>query len=380
MTAPVVEVRAGLVGVVADVTEVSAVVSETNSLTYRGYAVQDLAAHASFEEVAYLLLYGELPNAAALHTFTASERALRPIPESVVEALRGVPAGAHPMDALRSGVSLLGTFDEAASVPGSTPTPDQALALLARIPTIIAAHYRLSAGQQPIEPSADLSIAANFMQMCFGTLPSDEVVLAFDVSLILYAEHGFNASTFTARVVTSTTSDIFSAVTAAIGALKGPLHGGANEAVMEMLDEIGTADAARPWLEKALADKRKIMGFGHRVYRNGDSRVPTMKRHLDQMAARTGDEGAALLCVYETLEQAMFEAKDIRPNVDYPSGAMYHLMGFPTNLFTPIFAMARLPGWSAHVFEQWQSNKLIRPLAKYEGPAERPVVPLADRG
>ncbi len=220
-------------------------------------------------------------------------------------------------------------------------------------------------------PRDDLGYSANFLHMTFGEVPDLVVVSAFDVSMTLYAEHSFNASTFTARVVTSTLSDIYSAVVAAIGALKGPLHGGANEAVMHIFDEIGTADKAEGWLDDALAEKRKIMGFGHRVYKNGDSRVPTMKAALDTLVEEYGAQDLAAL--YDALETAMVSTKDIKPNLDYPSGPAYHLIGFDTELFTPLFVASRVTGWTAHVIEQLEANALIRPLSEYVGPDERHV-------
>jgi citrate synthase len=222
-----------------------------------------------------------------------------------------------------------------------------------------------------VEPDASLGYSANFLRMTFGEVPSDVVVKAFDVSMILYAEHSFNASTFTARVVTSTLSDLYSAVVAGIGALKGPLHGGANEAVMHIFDEIGSADAAEGWLEDALANKKKIMGFGHRVYKNGDSRVPTMKASLDTLIEEY--DRPDLLALYDALNDAMQSRKAIQPNLDYPSGPAYHLMGFDTELFTPLFVASRITGWTAHIREQLASNALIRPLSEYNGPDERHV-------
>jgi citrate synthase len=236
---------------------------------------------------------------------------------------------------------------------------------------VVALDQRRRRGLDAVPPRDDLGFAANFLYMTFGDLPEPAIVKAFETSLILYAEHSFNASTFTARVVTSTLSDLYSAVTGAIGALKGPLHGGANEAVMDMMTEIGIPDNAEPWLEEALASKRKIMGFGHRVYKNGDSRVPTMRAALGEIAALR--DGQTLLDIYEILAKAMYDAKGLHPNLDYPAGPAYHLIGFDTPAFTPIFVAARLPGWTAHVAEQHAANSLIRPLAAYSGPAERPV-------
>lgn len=245
------------------------------------------------------------------------------------------------------------------------------LDLLARIPAVVALDQRRRRGLGPIAPDPALGFAENFFHMCFGEIPEPEVVRCFEISLVLYAEHSFNASTFTARVVTSTLSDLYSAVTAAIGALKGPLHGGANEAVMHMLTEVDDPARAAAWLDDALVSQRKIMGFGHRVYKRGDSRVPTMEAALRDLAARRGAD--RLMDLYDALRDAMIERKGIHPNLDYPTGPAYHLMGFDIPTFTPIFVMSRITGWTAHIIEQLAANSLIRPLSEYRGPRERPV-------
>jgi citrate synthase len=273
------------------------------------------------------------------------------------------------MDTLRTAVSLLGAADPDEDDNAPAACHAKALRLFAALPAVVALDQRRRHGLGMVPPRDDLGFAANFLHMTFGEVPEPGIVSAFETSLILYAEHSFNASTFTARVVTSTLSDVYSAVTAAIGALKGPLHGGANEAVMDMMTEISIPDNAGPWLEQALAGKRTIMGFGHRVYKNGDSRVPTMRAALGDIAALR--DGQHLLDIYETLAAAMYEAKGLHPNLDYPAGPAYHLIGFDTPTFTPIFVAARLPGWTAHTTEQLAANSLIRPLAAYTGPAER---------
>jgi 2-methylcitrate synthase len=363
------EIRRGLAGVYADTTAISMVNPETNSLTYRGYPVQELCRRCSFEEVAYLLWHGELPTRDQLYTQNRAERAQRALDPVTAAILASQPFTAHPMDTLRTAVSLLGAGDPAENDISPAAVKAKALRLFAVLPAVVAMDQRRRHGLGAVPPRDDLGFAANFLYMTFGKLPEPHIVAAFETSLILYAEHSFNASTFTARVVTSTLSDIYSAVTAAIGALKGPLHGGANEAVMAMLEEIGIPDNAKPWLEEALASKRKIMGFGHRVYKNGDSRVPAMRAALGTIAAyRSGEQ---LLEIYETLAAAMYEAKGLHPNLDYPAGPAYHLIGFDTPTFTPIFVAARLPGWTAHIAEQLAANSLIRPLAAYDGPAER---------
>jgi citrate synthase len=364
-----IEVRKGLAGVYADTTAISMVNPETNSLTYRGYPVQELARRCSFEEVAYLLWHGELPTPSQLSAQNRAERVQRALDPLVAAALMTLPVTAHPMDSLRTAVSLLGANDPAEGDNSPASVKAKSLRLFAALPTVVALDQRRRHGLGAIPPRDDLGFAANFLYMTFGKVPEPQVVAAFETSLILYAEHSFNASAFTARVVTSTLSDLYSAVVAAICALKGPLHGGANEAVMKMLNEIGIPDNVKPWLDETLARQRKIMGFGHRVYKNGDPRVPAMRAALGMIAALRG--GEHLIDLYETLAAAMYEAKGLHPNLDYPSGLAYHLIGFDTPTFTPVFVAARLPGWTAHIAEQLAGNSLIRPLAVYNGPDER---------
>ncbi|QBS45736.1 bifunctional 2-methylcitrate synthase/citrate synthase [Nocardia sp. CS682] len=366
------EIKKGLAGVVVDTTTISKVVPETNSLTYRGYAVQDLAAHCSFEEVAFLLWYGELPDAAQLALLCQRERAQRRVDRSILSLIEKMPTSCHPMDVVRTVVSFLGAEDaeeELGTVPAPRVLPAKALRLTAALPTIIAADMRRRRGLDPIAPHSHLGFAANFLNMCFGAVPDPRIVRAFEISLILYAEHSFNASTFAARVVTSTRSDMYSAITAAIGALKGPLHGGANEAVMHTMLAIGEPELAAQWLRAKLESKQKVMGFGHRVYKNGDSRVPTMRAALAEVAEVTG--GQRWLRMYTELERAMAEATGIKPNLDFPAGPAYYLMGFDIEMFTPIFVMSRITGWTAHIAEQAASNALIRPLSEYVGVPQR---------
>jgi len=365
------EIHKGLAGVVVDTTAISKVNPETNSLLYRGYPVQELAEKCTFEEVAYLLWHGELPDPQQLAEFETLERSLRHLDPVVKTVIDELPTTAHPMDVVRTAVSVIGARDADAAV--STPEDNlrKSVALFAQLPAIVAYDQRRRRGEHLVEARDDLGYSANFLHMTFGDVPDLVVVDAFDVSMILYAEHSFNASTFTARVITSTLADLYSAVTGAVGALKGALHGGANEAVMHVFDEIQTADRAEQWLETALAEKRKIMGFGHRVYKNGDSRVPTMKAALDTLVAEY--DRPELGNLYETLEAAMGERKNIKPNLDYPSGPAYHLMGFDTLTFTPLFVAARITGWTAHIMEQLESNALIRPLSEYVGPDERHI-------
>ncbi|MEE2060985.1 bifunctional 2-methylcitrate synthase/citrate synthase [Rhodococcus artemisiae] len=362
----------GLAGVVVDTTAISKVVPETNSLTYRGYAVQDLAAHCSFEQVAYLLWNGELPTDAELTLFMQRERAERRADRSLLGLVAKLPESCHPMDVVRTAISYLGAEDPAEADASPTANRAKSLRMMAVLPTIVAADHRRRRGLDPVAPHHSLGFAENFLNMCFGKVPDAEIVKAFEVSLILYAEHSFNASTFAARVVTSTMSDIYSAVTAAIGALKGPLHGGANEAVMHDMLEIGEPDRAEEWMRGKLARKEKVMGFGHRVYKHGDSRVPTMKEAFRDVAAHT--DGEKWVRMYDILEKTMGDATGIKPNLDFPTGPAYYLMGFDIEVFTPIFVMSRITGWTAHIIEQSESNALIRPLSEYTGVPQRSVV------
>jgi 2-methylcitrate synthase len=374
------DIKKGLAGVVVDYTSVSKVNPDTNSLLYRGYPVQELAARCSFEEVAYLLWNGELPSQEQLAEFTARERAGRALDPVVKQVIDALPETSHPMDVCRTAASVMGARHPLAEDSSREANMAKAIDLFAAMPAVVAYDQRRRHGQGVIEPRDDLGYSANFLWMAFGEEQVPEVVEAFNVSMILYAEHSFNASTFTARVITSTLSDLHSAVTGAIGALKGPLHGGANEAVMHTFDEIGirpqesledAAARAKAWMENALTQKKKVMGFGHRVYKHGDSRVPTMKAALDKMIAHYGRP--ELLGLYNGLEAAMDEAKAIKPNLDYPAGPTYHLMGFDTATFTPLFVASRITGWTAHIMEQLDANSLIRPLSEYVGPEERHV-------
>ncbi|MCU1552189.1 MAG: bifunctional 2-methylcitrate synthase/citrate synthase [Glaciihabitans sp.] len=367
------EIHRGLAGVVVDTTAISKVNPDTNSLLYRGYPVQELAARCSFEEVAYLLWHGELPTPEQLSEFQTLERSLRALDPVVKRVIDELPTTAHPMDVVRTAVSVIGANDPETADSAPEANLRKSIALFAQLPAIVAYDQRRRHDEDLIEPRDDLGYSANFLHMTFGEVPDLVVVNAFDVSMILYAEHSFNASTFTARVITSTLSDLYSAVVGAIGALKGALHGGANEAVMKAFDEIGGVDGVDPWLDVSLADKRVIMGFGHRVYKNGDSRVPTMKAALDSLVAEYDRPDIAAL--YDKLEASMLERKNIKPNLDYPSGPAYHLIGFDTLTFTPLFVASRVTGWTAHIIEQRASNSLIRPLSEYIGPDQRAVSP-----
>ena len=367
----------GLAGVVTDETSISKVMPEINSLVYRGYKVQDLAEVCSFEEVAYLMTHPDLPNSEQLADFAGKEKSYRDLSDDLLKVIKMFPKEAHPMDTLRTAVSFIGMEDPRIWDDSPKTNMDKFISLLAKIPTAIAAAYRHSKGLEFIAPNKELSISENFFHMCFGKVPAKEVVKAFDVSLILYAEHSFNASTFATRVITSTTSDMYSAVVGGIGALKGPLHGGANEQVMHMLKEVGEPSKAKEWMLEALEQKKKVMGFGHRVYRKGDSRVPTMKKYTEKMADFTGEK--KWLEIANILEETMVSKKGIHPNLDFPAGPAYYMMGFEIDMFTPIFVMSRITGWCAHIMEQQANNKIIRPLSEYIGETEKAVKPISER-
>lgn len=365
----------GLEGVIAGETAISTV---AEGLSYRGYPVTQLAEHATFDEVAYLLLHGELPTTRELANFQQRVAVARRLPEPLHDLLKALPRWTPPMDALRTAVSVLAHFDQDTPDSSRDACLRKAERLLAQIPVAVADHFRFSEGQAAIPARADLSSAANFLYMLRGVEPTPEATRALDVSMILYAEHEFNASTFTARVVTSTESDLHSAIVVAIGALKGRLHGGANEKVMEILEASGGPATAEAWLRAAMARKEKIMGFGHRVYKAGDVRAGILKEYARKAAAAAGslqwEETAAVF------ERILGEEKNLYPNLDWPAGRLYHALGLEIPLYTPIFVMARVAGWSAHVIEQQSHNRLIRPRGRYTGPAARVVRPLADRG
>ena len=374
------EVKYGLAGVLADDTAISKVMPEINSLTYRGYKVQDLATQCRFEEVAYLIWHGELPTASELSTFKAIEKKERGLSPDLMQVMGLFNKKDHPMDTLRTAVSFLGQEDPTTDDSSQGGLYEKSVRMFAKIPEIVAADFRLRNGKKPIPPTKDLEFSDNFFHMCFGEVPKPEVVKCFDISMTLYAEHSFNASTFTARTIASSTSDIYSAVTGAIGSLKGPLHGGANEAVMHMLTEVGSPDSARDWMLTALKEKRKIMGFGHRVYRSGDSRVPTMTDAYKKMVDVIGTEEAKKYWeISRILDETMVGEKGIYPNLDFPAGPAYYLMGFEIPMFTPIFVVSRITGWTAHVMEQLANNKLIRPLSNYNGVAQRDVPAIDNR-
>ena len=371
------DIKKGLLGIVVDETEVSKVMPEINSLTYRGYAAQDLCAKCKFEEVAYLILNGELPSEKQLKNFEKVERKERNLSKTLLESIKNFPKKSHPMDVARTAVSIMGLEDKETKDNSPEANLRKVMRIFAKTPVALAAFYRIRKGKKIIQPKKNLSFSENFFYMCFGKVPEKEIVKAFDVSLILYAEHSFNVSTFTARTITSSLSDIHGAITGAIASLKGPLHGGANEEVMHMMNKIKKPENALNWINNALDKKAVVMGFGHRVYKSGDSRVPTMREYFSKVAKVKKDKKFEK--IYDIVEKVMIERKNIHPNVDYPTGPTYHLMGFDTDFFTPIFVISRITGWSAHILEQHAANKLIRPLASYKGSSYRKVVPLIQR-
>jgi citrate synthase len=365
----------GLEGVIAGESAISTVVG---GLRYRGYPVAELAEKTSFDEVAHLLLHGELPTRSQLKEFQQRVAAARQLPSALRELLRALPKSASSMDVVRSGVSVLAHFDADAQDSSRAANLRKSERLLGQVPVLVAEYYRQGKGLPIMTPRAELDLAANFLYMLRGKEAAPWEVKAFDVSLILYAEHEFNASTFTARVVCSTESDLHSSVVAAIGALKGRLHGGANEKVMDMLLLTGGPATAEKWIRDALARKEKVMGFGHRVYKTGDVRARILKDYARQAAEKVGQtqwEEAA-----EIIEKVLAEEKNLFPNLDWPAGRLYHAMGLEVPLYTPFFVASRITGWAAHVIEQTEHNRLIRPRSRYTGPDERHVVPLEKRG
>jgi 2-methylcitrate synthase len=371
------DIKKGLLGIVVDETEISKVMPEINSLTYRGYAAQDLCARCDFEEVAYLILNKELPNKKKLKEFKKELSKEITLSKNLINILKQIPKNSHPMDVARTAVSVMGLEDKETKDNSPKANLRKAIRILAKTPTALAAFYRLRKGKKIIAPKKNLNFSENFFHMCFGKVPNKEIIKAFDVSLILYAEHSFNVSTFTARTITSSLSDIHGAVTGAIASLKGPLHGGANEEVMHMMKKIKKPENALRWITKALKNKDVVMGFGHRVYKSGDSRVPTMREYFKRVAIIKKDK--TFEKIYDIVEKVMIKEKNIYPNVDYPTGPTYHLMGFDTDFFTPIFVISRITGWSAHIMEQHAANKLIRPLASYKGSKHRKVIQLNQR-
>ena len=366
---------AGLRGQVAGKTALSTVGKSGAGLTYRGYDVQDLAANCQFEEVAYLIFFGELPNAERLAAYKAKLKGLRSLPQALKEVLERIPASAHPMDVMRTGCSMLGNLETELSFAEQQDATDR---LLAVFPSMITYWYRFSHdGVRIDENTDDDSIGAHFLHLLNGEKPNALHEQVMNVSLILYAEHEFNASTFTARVCASTLSDLHSCVTAAIGSLRGPLHGGANEAAMDMIEKFTSPDHAEAEMMAMLARKDKIMGFGHAIYKDNDPRNAIIKQWSEKLAADVGD--TVLYPVSVRCEEVMWREKKLFCNADFFHASAYHFMGIPTKLFTPIFVMSRLTGWAALVMEQRADNRIIRPSAEYTGPELRAVTPIAER-
>ncbi len=367
--------RPGLEGVIAGETAISTI---AGGLRYRGYAIEDLAENACFEEVAFLVLQGELPNAGQLASFKKQLAADAPVDPTVIDILGKIPKSAPMMDCMRTSASLLGHWDPEPADNSHEANLRKACRLLAQLPVVLGARHRLRNGEQPVEPDPSLSLAGNILWLLNGKRPTARAEKAMDVSLVLYAEHEYNASTFTARVTCSTLSDLHSAITAAIGALKGPLHGGANERVMDVLAEVGSPENAEPWIRNALANKVRIMGFGHRVYKTGDPRAAYLKTLCGELAEETGHQDMEAMA--ETIERIVTGEKGLPPNLDWPSARLYHYLDLPIDLYTPLFVLSRVVGWSAHVIEQLDNNRLIRPRARYTGPELRKLVPLDERG
>ncbi|MFA0813080.1 bifunctional 2-methylcitrate synthase/citrate synthase [Microbulbifer epialgicus] len=367
---------AGLRGQVAGKTALSTVGKSGSGLTYRGYDIKDLAEHCQFEEVAYLIFYGELPTSGQLAEYKAKLKSMRGLPQALKEVLERIPSDAHPMDVMRTGCSMLGNLEGEESFAQQL---EKANRLLAAFPSIICYWYRFTHDNVRIETETDDdSIGGHFLHMLRGEKPNALHEQVMNVSLILYAEHEFNASTFTARVCASTLSDLFSCITGAIGTLRGPLHGGANEAAMEMIERFANPDEAEKELLGMLERKEKIMGFGHAIYRESDPRNVIIKAWSEKLAEDVGD--TVLYPVSVRCEEVMWREKKLFCNADFFHASAYHFMGIPTKLFTPIFVMSRVTGWAAHVFEQRADNRIIRPSAEYVGVEPRTVTPIAERG
>jgi 2-methylcitrate synthase/citrate synthase II len=362
----------GLEGVVAGITRISDIDSQAQSLMYRGYDIRELAEKSNFETVAYLLLYGELPSASAFESFMQELADHCQLPQPVIAMLNTVPATANPMDTLRAGVALLALLDPDAADSSRVANLRKATRLLAKMPALVTYGYQMPRKMPTVPvPAGVMTQAERFLTLLNCKTPDPLHVKIMDVSLITYAEHGFNASTFSSRVTVSTLSDLYAGVVSAIGTLKGPLHGGANEEAMHMLLEIGTPENAEAWVRDAITHKKKLMGFGHREYKHGDPRAPILTAWGKQLSDKLGDTKWANIA--HTVEQIVVKEKGIYPNVDYPTAYIYYLMGLPIEIYTPIFALARTAGWAAHIMEQLEGNRLIRPKAIYEGPKLRPL-------
>jgi len=367
----------GLEGVVAAQTRLSDVRGDIGQLVYCGYDINELAGKVTYEEVVHLLHHNHLPNRRELADYKAVLAEFRELPEGVVNIIREMPRTTPPMHAIRTGISALGCFDTTSDDDSQHAQRRKALRLIAQVPVITAYFHRLRQGKQPVHPDPTLGEAANFLYMITGEKPSKEAESTLDLCYVLHADHGMNASTFSARVTIATLSDMYSAITTAVGTLKGPLHGGANEGVIKMLQEIGSIDKVDAWIEDALANKRKIMGIGHRIYKVLDPRAPHLKRMAQILSAKLGD--AKWIQMSDRIAEIMLKSKGLNANVDFYSATVYYSLGIPTDLFTPIFAISRTSGWTAHVLEQLADNRLIRPQSIYTGPMGLKVVPLEQR-
>jgi len=370
-------VSKGLEGVVAAHSRLSDVRGDVGQLIYCGYDIDELAGKVSYEEVVYLLHHNHLPNSKELAELKTVLAGYRELPQGVIDLLVKLPVDCPPMHAIRTGVSALGCYDTVADDDTMDAQRRKALRLIAQIPVVTAYFHRARQGKPLVHPDASLGEAANFLYMVDGEKPSEEKVSTMDMCYVLHADHGMNASTFSARVTIATLSDMYSAITTAIGTLKGPLHGGANEGVIKMLQEIGSLEGVDAYVAESLAQKRKIMGIGHRVYKVLDPRAPHLKRMAQILSAKLGDP--KWIQMSERIASLMLEKKNLHANVDFYSATVYFSLGIPTDLFTPIFAIARTSGWTAHVLEQLADNRLIRPQSVYTGPVGLKVVPLAQR-
>ncbi len=376
------EIAKGLEGVVAAESRICKIDGQNGKLYYLGYSIEDLVKSCSFEEVTFLLLNGQLPNRAQLDEFSKSMRSQRSLPDPVVRMIREFPDRSHPMEMLQAAVLYLAGYRAEGNEAADPNDCRKAVHLIAQLPTVIAVWQRAREGKKPIEPRSDLSHGANFLYMLSGDEPGEVIGRVMDGCLVLHAEHSFNASTFTGRVVASTLSTCYSSISAAIGALYGSLHGGANERVMEMADKIVEPEKAAEWVNRALDKKEKIMGMGHRVYRAKDPRAIIIEEYLEELTETTGDAGYFKLLkeVERTFRERMEEkGKPIYPNVDFFSGAVYRMLGIPTILFTPVFAMSRISGWLSHIIEQLEDNRIYRPTAHYVGEIGKKIVPLEQR-
>ncbi|MFY9234460.1 MAG: citrate/2-methylcitrate synthase [Fimbriimonadaceae bacterium] len=357
----------GLEGIVAGISTISEINSDNSSLEYRGYNVHDLAEQGSFEQTAYLLLHDKLPTSQELKDFKQELASQREVPEGVYTALKAMPRNSHPMDMIRTAFSALAPHDPDYTAPATDDAANlrKAIRIVAKAGTMVANGHRIRKGQDPIKPNPEHGTAESFLYLMGGEQPKPKTVQVMDASLTLYAEHGFNASTFACRVTVATLSDLYSGIVSGIGTLRGPLHGGANEEAMKMILQIGTVDKAQAWIDNALDTKAKIMGFGHREYKKADPRA----QYMTKVAKELGREAGNTLYgdIADILERTMLEKKNIHPNVDFPAAYAYYLLGIPVDLYTPIFVVSRVSGWSAHAIEQLRNNRLIRPTAIYEG-------------